>query len=226
MNGVGTIAQFNRPFGVSISLDGVYALVADQFNSLIRHIIISTASVTTLAGVTGSAGPTNGVGTIARFNYPFGVSISPDGVYALVADYSNHFIRHIVISTASVTTFAGGSAGSTNGVGTIARFRNPAGVSISQNGVNALVADRGNHLIRYVAISTTTSSVFPSPAPSFSPTSLPSVPPITRFSLGVKIGDEGILSPDKAILVDYLQDSRRGQTSPPHPLCHHLITFF
>jgi DNA-binding beta-propeller fold protein YncE len=225
-NGVGSIVRFRNPFGVSISPDGVYALVGDRYNHLIRQIIISTASVTTFAG--GSAGSTNGVGTIAQFNNPQGVSISPDGVYALVADFNNHLIRQIIISTASVTTLAGvaGSSGSTNGVGSIVRFRDPIGVSISPDGVYALVADFKNHLIRKIIISTATPSVFPSPAPSFSPTSLPSVPPITRFSFGVKIGDEGILSPDKAILVDYLQDSRRGQTSPPHPLCHHLITFF
>jgi DNA-binding beta-propeller fold protein YncE len=212
-NGVGTIARFNLPVGVSISPDGVYALVADHYNHLVRHIVISTASVTTLVGA-GSSGSTNGVGTIARFNYPVGVSISPDG-YALVADRSNHLVRHIVISTASVTTLAGvaGSSGSTNGVGTIARFNFPYGVSISPNGVYALVTEWNNHLIRQIVISTATPSVFPSPAPSFS-TSLPSVPRITRFSFGVKIGDEGILSPGKAILVDYLQDVRRGQILP------------
>jgi hypothetical protein len=155
-NGVGTIAQFNQPQGVSFSPDGVYALVADQSNHLIRRITISTASVTTLAGDAASTGSTNGLGTIARFNYPRGVSISPDGVYALVADYSNHLIRHIVISTASVTTLAGaaGSGGSANGVGTIARFENPVGVSIAPDGVYALVADFSNHLIHHIIIST------------------------------------------------------------------------
>jgi hypothetical protein len=214
-NGVGIVALFNSPFGLSISPDGAYALVADTSNHLIRHIIISTASVTTLAGVAGSAGSTNEAATNSQFNYPRGVSISPDAVYALVADYSNHLIRHIVISTASVSTLAGvaGSAGSANGVGTIALFKYPRGVSVSPDGVFALVADTDNHLIRHIVISTAIPSVFPSLSPSFSPTSLPSVPPITRFSFGVKIGDEGILSPGNAILVEYLQDARRGQPS-------------
>jgi hypothetical protein len=229
-NEVGTIARFKNPQGVSISPDGMYALVADSSNHLIRQIVISTASVTTLAGLAGSPGSTNGVGTIALFKNPVGVSISPDGMYALVADSSNHLIRQIVISTASVTTLAGvaGTPGSTNGVGTIARFNQPVGVSISPDGVYALVADRFSHLIRHIVISTATPSVFPSPAPSSSPTSLPSVPPLTRFSFGVKIGDGAILGPGKAILVDYLQDPRRGQTLPPPPLslylCHGLIS--
>jgi DNA-binding beta-propeller fold protein YncE len=256
-NGVGTIARFNGPIEVSISPDGVYALVGDQYNHLIRHITISTASVTTLAGVAGSIGSTNGVGTIALFNRPTGVSISPDGVYALVADYGNHLIRHITISTASVTTLTGvnESFGSTNGVGSIAQFYFPFGVSISPaDGVYALVADRYNYLIRHVVISTATTSpssapsaspssapsappssapsASPSSAPSASPSSAPSAPPssapsaspspvpsiplIIRFSFGIKIGDKRILSPGKAILVDYLQDPRRGWTL--HPL--------
>ena len=43
--------------------DGVFALVADTNNHLIRHIVISTASVTTLVGMAGSAEPINGIGT-------------------------------------------------------------------------------------------------------------------------------------------------------------------
>jgi hypothetical protein len=92
-------------------------------------------NVTTLAGIAGSVGSTNGWGTVALFNYPNGVSISPDGVYALVADTWKYLIRHIIISTATVTTLAGltGSSGSTNGVGTIARFYNCVDFSRSRD---------------------------------------------------------------------------------------------
>jgi DNA-binding beta-propeller fold protein YncE len=78
--------------------------------------------VSTFAG--GSAGSTNGVGTISQFNSPFGVAISADGTYALVADSGNHLIRRINITTASVSTLAGtsGSSGSTNGVGSDASW--------------------------------------------------------------------------------------------------------
>ena len=155
-NGIGTLARFRNPHGVSISADGVYALVADRGNHLIRHIVISTASVTTLTGVAGSLGSTNGMGSSSRFNSPEEVSISPDGVYALVGDIFNHQIRRIIISTASVTTLAGvnGSSGSSNGIGTNSRFRHPHGVAIFPDGVYALVADYGNHLIRRIVIST------------------------------------------------------------------------
>jgi DNA-binding beta-propeller fold protein YncE len=155
-NGVGTISQFNQPIGVAISADGTYALVADPNNHLIRRIIMTTASVSTLVGTSGSAGSTNGVGTISRFNFPIVVAISADGTYALVGDTSNHLIRKINMATASVSTLAGtsGSAGSTNGVGTMSQFNEPRGLAISADGTYALVGDTSNHLIRRINMAT------------------------------------------------------------------------
>jgi DNA-binding beta-propeller fold protein YncE len=106
-NGVGSNAQFDSPNGVSISPDGSYALVVDTYNQVIRKIVLSSANVSTLAGLTGSSGSTNGVGSNALFSYPNGVSISSDGSYALVADTVNNLIRKIAISTANVSTLAG-----------------------------------------------------------------------------------------------------------------------
>jgi hypothetical protein len=237
-NGVGTSSQFNLPVGVVFSADGSYALVGDASNHLIRRINMTTASVSTLAGTSGSSGSTNGVGTISQFRSPHGVAISADGSYALVADALNHLIRRIDISTASVSTLAGtsGSAGSTNGVGTISRFNVPLVVAISADGSYALVADRDNHLIRKIGSDLPSSSlpsvspsslpsvspsslpsISPSSLPSISPTSHPTIPSPTLFGFGVKISDEAILSSGKAILVDYLRDAKRGEIFPCLP---------
>jgi hypothetical protein len=105
-NGAGTNAQFNYPQSVSISADGSFALVGDTSNNLIRHIILSSASVSTLAGVALSTGSTNGVGTNALFDNPNGVSVSPDGSFALVADFYNHLIRRVLLSSIAPTTAA------------------------------------------------------------------------------------------------------------------------
>jgi DNA-binding beta-propeller fold protein YncE len=155
-NGIGTTSRFNAPHGITVSPDGVYVLITEKGNHLIRRIIISTASVTTFAGATESSGSTNGVGTNSQFNVPVGVAISPDGEYALIADRSNDLIRQIIISTASVTTFAGvtESSGSTNGVGTNSQFFGPCGIAISPNGEYALVAGNSDNLIRLIIIST------------------------------------------------------------------------
>ena len=66
-----------------------------------------------------------------------------------MADYYNHLIRKIVISTGVVTTVAGtGSSGSANGTGTSASFNNPHG--ITTDGTILYVADMSNHLIRKI----------------------------------------------------------------------------
>jgi len=111
-------------------------------------------AVTTVAGtgsITVGTGAANGTGTSASFNYPYG--ITTDGTNLYVADSCNHLIRKIVISTGAVTTLAGtGSSGSADGTGTSASFYFPIG--ITTDGTNLYVADKGNHLIRKIAIST------------------------------------------------------------------------
>jgi len=147
-NTTGTSASFNDPSG--ITTDGTNLYVTDLVNHLIRKIVISTGAVTTVAG-TGSSGSANGTGTSASFNGPSG--ITTDGTNLYLADFNNHLIRKIVISTGAVTTVAGtGSSGSANGTGTSASFNLPYG--ITTDGTNLYVVDTSNHLIRKIVIST------------------------------------------------------------------------
>ena len=152
---MGTAARFNWPNG--ITTDGTSLYVADAstisiYGGTIRKIVISTGTVTTLAGLAGSAGSTDGTGTAARFGYPSG--ITTDGINLYIADSANNTIRKIVIATGAVTTLAGlaGSAGSTDGMGTAARFYSPWG--ITTDGTNLYVVDSGNYTIRKIVIST------------------------------------------------------------------------
>ena len=152
VNGTGTSASFDHPTGVC--LDGAGNLyVADDYNNMIRKIVISTAAVTTLAGST-TAGSGDGTGVGATFHNPTGIAY--DGSANLyVADFTNNEIRKIVISTGVVTTFAGSTtSGSTNGNGTAARFKTPFGIAYDGGG-NLYVADYGNNMIRKIVISTT-----------------------------------------------------------------------
>ena len=107
--------------------DGLNLFVADTYNHLIRQIVISTGAVTTLAGSAGVSGSTDDVGAAARFYHPYDLTVSADGLNLFVAD-RNHLIRQIVISTGTVTTLASsaGVSGSTDDVGTVARFNRPA----------------------------------------------------------------------------------------------------
>jgi hypothetical protein len=151
----GTSASFNGPIGLSSSPDGSYVLITDHYNHKIRKLIVSTGVVSTFAG-SGSAGGVNGVGTLAALWSPIDIAISSDGSFAVSVCESGHRIRHIVMSTALVTTLAGdGVAGSTNGVGTNARFNGPVGVSLSNIGYTfALIADKDNEMIRKLVLST------------------------------------------------------------------------
>ena len=104
--------------------------------------------VATLAGR--EAGNQDGLGEEARFRWPFGIAIVEERGL-LVSDRLNHRIRQVT-EDGEVTPVAGstdGTAGSQDGQGDTARFRDPQGLAVDANG-NLFVADSGNHLIRKI----------------------------------------------------------------------------
>ncbi len=151
-DGTGSAARFNGPSG--ITTDGTNLYVADEFNSTIRKIVISTGMVTTLAGTAGIQGSSDGTGSAATFYNPHGITM--DGTNLYVTDSWNDTIRKIVISTSVVTTLAGtstpGGCGSTDGMGSAARFCYPEG--ITTDATNLYVTDTGNWAVRKIVIST------------------------------------------------------------------------
>ncbi len=149
-DGTRAAARFDGPYGVTT--DGTSLYLADAVNHTIRKVAISTGTVTTPAGLAGSSGVSDGLGTVARFNGPRGVTT--DGTYLYVADTDSHTIRKVAIGTREVTTLAGaaGTEGSADGTGGAASFRFPYG--ITTDGTNLYVADSGNCAIRKVVIST------------------------------------------------------------------------
>src|ERR1019366_3155551 len=96
--------------------------------------------VSTLAGLAGTNGSTDGTGGAARFYQPQGVAVDGTGTL-YVADTGNQTIRKIMAGGA-VSTLAGsaGNFGSTDGTGASARFYGPAGVAVDGLG-NVYVAD-------------------------------------------------------------------------------------
>ncbi len=147
-DGTGTAASFRNPTGVAVdAFDNVY--VVDQRSHLIRKIT-PTGVVSTLAG-SGSAGSSDGTGTAASFNFPFGIAVDAfDNIY--VTDQNNSLIRSITPAGVVSTLAGSGSIGSTNGTGTAASFFVPIGVALDASG-NVYIADALNHLIRKIGFS-------------------------------------------------------------------------
>lgn len=131
-DGVGTAARFFRPSGIAVDSAGnIY--VADTFSHIIRKID-TAAVVSTLAGVAGLAGNDDGIGAVARFNYPSGLALDSDG-NLYIADSANNTIRKMTPGGV-VTTLGGmpGITGSADGQGSVARFYYPAGVALDGAG--------------------------------------------------------------------------------------------
>ena len=127
-----------------------------QTNQIFK--ILPDGSYSYFAGQGWSAGSADGTGSAARFNGITGITIdSSNNLYA--SDTGNNTIRRIT-PAGVVTTIAGtaGTSGSTDAVGTAARFNSPWDIDIDAAG-NLYVADRGNNLIRKLTNSSGTYTV-------------------------------------------------------------------
>jgi len=93
LNGVGTGARFNYMNNIAIDPTGTYLYVGDTNNHAIRKIVISSATVSTVAG-TNTEGYVDAFGTSARFRVPFGLCVAGTALY--VCDAFNQLIRKIV----------------------------------------------------------------------------------------------------------------------------------
>lgn len=188
IDGVGTAASFNTPNG--ITTDGSSLYVTEAGNAGVRRINLSTLQVTTLsrtfssgtlgitylagnvyvacgdgtivrvatssgvtsiiAGTANSFGNTDGVGAIARFSVPQG--ISNDGANLFVSDTGNLNIRQINVATGNVTTIAGGGTrGNADGIGLAATFSDPRGMAVVHGRI--YIADESLNVIRQLDLS-------------------------------------------------------------------------
>ena len=112
--------------------------------------ITPTGAISILAGDAESTGYTDGVGGAARFLRLRGIAIDAAGNLS-VSDSGNNVIRKIT-STGAVSTFAGSAiySGSTDGLGSAARFSSPAGIVADSQGFLYLV-DSSNGTIRKIS---------------------------------------------------------------------------
>jgi len=150
-DGTGSAASFQGPAGMASDEEG-NLFVVDNPNNAIRRIDHVTSAVTTLAGSAEETGSSDGIGSQARFNSPWGVASDHAG-HLFVSDYFNCTIRRIDVASAEVTTIAGTArtAGETNATGSFASFTDPTGLAMDDDG-NLYIVDGGG--IRSLVVAT------------------------------------------------------------------------
>jgi hypothetical protein len=156
-DGTNTTASFNKPWGIGVdTATNIY--VADAGNDTIRKITRIGSSqnwaVTTIAGLAGNPGTSDGTNNHARFYGPASLAVdAARNIY--VADATNNTIRKLTPDGTGtnwvVTTIAGqaGVFGYADGLGTNATFYQPSGIAIDA-ATNLYIADSFNSLIRKI----------------------------------------------------------------------------
>lgn len=115
MDGVGAAARFESVQGLAYDGNG-HLYAADPNAHVVRRIDITTANVTTLAGVANTSGYKDGAAATAKFNWPAALLLDGQGGL-IVGDSHNQLLRRIDLASNMVSTLAGtlGSAGGAEG---------------------------------------------------------------------------------------------------------------
>ena len=148
-------ALLNCPYGVAVDASGnVY--ISDEYNSVVRKVDTSN-TITTIAGNYANGCTYNGNGSPAtNFSlcHPEGLAIDHSG-NLYIADQVNSVIRKLVLSTSTISNYAGNATTGYSGDGglaTSAELYYPAAIALDASG-NLFIADSNNYRIREVAVS-------------------------------------------------------------------------
>jgi sugar lactone lactonase YvrE len=161
VNGKGTLARFNKPWGIVLTTGGDI-IVAESGGNRLRRLRAVAADlnsnnswfVSLFAGdesaVSPAGGSADGTGVAAQFNNPRGMALAPSGEIYL-ADRDNNSIRKVSVAGV-VSTIAGGSEQGygDSDTGSQAKFNLPNDVAVDRAGY-VYVADTGNRVIRRVS---------------------------------------------------------------------------
>jgi hypothetical protein len=160
-----------------------------------RKVDSSSGRITTVAG-TGTPGFSgdDGPATTAQLMGPRGLAVAADG-NLYIADFGNHRVRRVGLSSGRITTVAGtGTAGFSgdDGLATAAQLANPTAVAVDAAG-NLYIADNGNHRVRRVDPSGVITTVAGTGAQGFSGDRGPAIAAQLNSPVGVAVDTAGSL---------------------------------
>lgn len=167
-------ADISFPRGIDAQPDGTFVFTTAN---RVKRLSADRLTIELLAGGD-SPGATDGPAATAQFRSPSDVTHDAAG-NLYVADTGNHTIRRIA-ADGSVTTIAGSPliSGTTDGIGSAARFSQPTGIAIGPDG-DLYVGDVGSNVIRRVTTSGTVTTYAGSPSGGAFVDGLPT---LARFS--------------------------------------------
>jgi hypothetical protein len=157
INSVGTAATFTGPTDIALDNAG-NGFIVERTGCRIRKVVLSTATVTTLAGTGTCTSTDNSVGLSASFNTPYNAVWHPVNNVLYVTDSFTPRIRVVNVATSAVSTLAGSGAVSfLDGNGLLASFWSPRGIALdtSPNPTTLYVAESGaaGNRVRSVSLS-------------------------------------------------------------------------
>ena len=125
------------------------SLELDSSNHLpVTHLCEGEGCTMTIAGSDWGY-KDNRNGSMAKFRFPYAVSIAPNGAFALIGDGENNRIRKVETLVGS-----GNSVSTVAGNGTEAIINHPLGFAISTDHTYALITDTLNHKITRLSTAT------------------------------------------------------------------------
>lgn len=170
--GTGEEVRLSDPTGIALSRNEKFLYIVDRNNNRIRKLNLKTKQTFYITGageINSSNESQNGyqeggacqneirkrVAGCAYFNRPTGIALSRDGKSLYIADASNNRVRKVNIKTRQTSLLAGsGAYGYADGPASQAQFRGPYSLALSPSGRYLNVADKYNHAIRAINLTT------------------------------------------------------------------------
>jgi len=188
-DGIAGAAQFRFPVCIIIDSAGSNLYISDYTNNRIRRIVLSNATVSTLAG-SATAGSSNGIGTAASFTGPFGIAVYSNILYT--GEVNNPQVRLITLTTSNVTTFVGSNIAGYLDTPYVsyASYNTPQSLSVYSNALYTMMSLYSNSIMVQIPFTSYPSTTF-----TFSNTLTPQIQNTTGRQVTIAVTGSTVTNP-------------------------------